>query len=68
MLHDLDIQTIIPLSAALLNICLGLFALIGARGSTVYRIFALGMFFFAAEQFFSFLCDRVRFPGWVSTI
>ncbi len=55
MLHDLDIQTIIPLSAALLNICLGLFALIGARGSTVYRIFALGMFFFAAEQFFSFL-------------
>ncbi len=43
-----------PLSAAFSCACLGLFALVGARGSPVYRIFALGMLLLALEQILSF--------------
>ena len=58
MPYGLDVQSLISLSAALLCAGLGALAVIGARGSFVYRVFAFGMLLLALEQFFSFFQIR----------
>ena len=57
----LDIQIILPAAAGFSSLCLGLLALFAARGSFVYRVFALGMLLLAVEQVFSFLAIQSDF-------
>ncbi|MGC9195168.1 MAG: XrtA/PEP-CTERM system histidine kinase PrsK [Syntrophobacteraceae bacterium] len=64
----LNYQTILPAAAALLSLCLGLFALLKAKDLLAYRLFALGMLLLASEQVFSLLIfhsgDPVAFLHW----
>jgi putative PEP-CTERM system histidine kinase len=59
----LNYQIILPATAGLFSLCLGLFALFKAKGILAYRLFALGMLLLAAEQVFSLLIFRSGDPA-----
>ncbi len=63
-----DYKTLLPATAGLLSLGLGLFALFKSKGLSPYRLFALGMLLLSVKQFFAirafFTDDPDAFLRW----